>query len=80
MEYSHHGRALLVNLALALGTRYHYRRKLFTCVRFYIWILFSAMVPGLSGLAGFLYLTGPALLIIIWFAFIPFSFSRQVLH
>lgn len=71
---------LLFNLALAMGTRYHYRRKLFTCAGFYIWILFSALVPGISGPAGFLFLMGPALLITIWFAFIPFRFSRQVFH
>jgi|GEM_PF-767458 len=72
--------AVLLNLALALGTRYHYRRKILTCVGFYIWIVSSALISHFAGPAGFGYWIGPALLITVWFAFIPFRFSRQVLH
>ncbi|MBL7903845.1 MAG: PAS domain S-box protein [Bacteroidales bacterium] len=71
---------LLANLAITLTSRYHYRRKVFVCAGFYIWMISSAMVSHYAGSSGFWYWIGPALLITVWFAFIPFRFSRQVLH
>ena len=72
--------ALLVNLLLSLGTRYHYRRKVYTCIGFYLGMAASAMISHYADPLETRYWIGPALLLLVWFAFIPFRFSRQVLH
>ncbi|MBK6347140.1 MAG: PAS domain S-box protein [Bacteroidales bacterium] len=72
--------ALLVNLLLSLGTRYHYLRKVYTCIGFYLGMAASAMISHYADPQETRYWIGPALLLLVWFAFIPFRFSRQVLH
>ncbi|NTW23627.1 MAG: PAS domain S-box protein [Lentimicrobium sp.] len=71
---------LLLNLTLSLSTRYHYRRKIYTLTGFYIGIAASALISNYAGPDANWYWGAPAFLLLIWFAFIPFRFSGQVIH
>lgn len=71
---------LIVNLILALTTRYHYRLKFFVVAGFYMAMGASALIAHFTGSASGWYWSAPVLLLIVWFAFIPFRFSRQVIH
>jgi len=72
--------ALLVNLLMLLGTRYNHRRKIFACTGFYIGIVASALITHFADQSEARYWSAPALMLIVWFAFIPLRFPRQVLH
>lgn len=71
---------LLVNLLLHLSTRYQYRRKIFASIGFYIGIAASAFIAHYASQSETRYWSSAAILLITWFAFIPFRFSRQVVH